>query len=203
MPLLGTRKMDDELDQAVSRARGHLLSAWTEGVEAARCLLEATGIATDRAEPTAGRAKRPPGPRASDPLDTGLDDLLKAVRRAGLLQPPPELMQSLSEAIEHEVRRWEARSQSDPEARLVLRVFLVLRELSWELGVSRGTSDAGRAAPQTDADARPAAGEPASPRPAARRRAQPRPGPARDPDGDPAATASRMSRVQRFEVEQG
>lgn len=213
MPPLGMLKMADELDEAVSRARKHLRSAWTEGVEAAQALFEAAGIASERAEPTSGRATRPPAPPPaappeSDPFGTGLDDLVSALRRGGLLQPPRALMQSLSEALEHEIRRWETRSRSDPEARLVLRAFLVLRELSWELGTSHRTPDAGReggqaggraAAPQTDPAARPTAGESASPRPAARRRAQRRPGSARDP----AATAARMPRVQRFEVEQG
>jgi len=191
--------MADELDAAVSRAREHLRSAWTEGLEAARILFEAAGSATDRGDPDSGRAPRSAAPPASDPFRAGLDDLVKALRRAGLLQPPPELMQSLSEAIEHEIRRWEGRSRSDPEARLVLRAFLLLRELAWELGMSRDTPDAGGAPPQTEADARSTAKEPASRRPAARGRAQRRPGPARDG----AAAAARMPRVQRFEVEQG
>jgi hypothetical protein len=190
--------MAEELDEAVSRARAHLLSAWTEGIEAAQALLEAAGIATDRAGSTSGRATRPSAPPASDPLRAGLDDLMSALRRAGLLQPPPALMQSVSEALEHEIRRWEARSRNDPDARLVLRAFLVLRELSWELGMGRGTPDGERATPPMDAAARPTAAEPAAPRRAARRRAQRRPGPARDP----AATAARRPRVQRFEVEQ-
>lgn len=198
MRTLGMQKMGEELDEAVSRARKHLLTAWTEGIEAAQALLEAAGIATDRAGSTSGRATQPSAPPASDPLRAGLDDLMSALRRAGLLQPPPALMQALSEALEREVRRWEARSRSDPEARLVLRAFLVLRELAWELGMSRETPDAGRSTPPTDAAARPTAGEPAPALRAARRPAQRRPRPARDA----GATAARRPRVQRFEVEQ-
>mgnify|MGYP005838151535 CR=1 FL=1 len=200
MPSTGMRTMADELDETVARAREHLLSAWTEGVEAARSLFEAAGIATERTEPTAGSATRSSAPPETDPLRAGLDDLVGALRRAGLLQPPPAMMQSLSEALEHEVRRWETRSRTDPEARLVLRAFLVLRELSWELAKGHRTpEEGGEAAPRTDAAARPTAGEPASPRPAARQRAQRRPRPAREP----SATGARMPRVQRFDVEQG
>ncbi len=199
MPSTGMRTMADELDEAVTRAREHLLSAWAEGVEAARALFEAAGIATERTGPTAGRTTRSSAAHETDPLRAGLDDLVGALRRAGLLQPPPSMMQSLSEALEHEIRRWEARSRTDPEARLVLRAFLVLRELSWELGTSHRRSEGDEAAARTDAAARPTSGETASPRPAARQRAQRRPRPSREP----SATGARMPRVQRFEVEQG
>jgi len=191
--------MAEQLEEVVTRARTHLLSAWSETIEAAQALFEAAGIATDRAGPTARHSAANTAGAGSDPLRAGLDELMSALRRARLLEPPPALMQSLSQALEQEIRRWEARSRGDPEARLVLRAFLVLRELSWELGMAHSTPHASGAAPRTDDPVRPAADEPASPRPAARRRARQRPRTARDP----AKTTTRSPRVQRFDIEQG
>ena len=38
-------------------------------------------------------------------------------------------------ALDEEIERWEERSREDPEARPVLRAFLGMREILWELGV--------------------------------------------------------------------
>jgi hypothetical protein len=45
------------------------------------------------------------------------------------------LTRALAEALDAEIERWETRAVEDPEARAVLRAFLGLRELLWELGV--------------------------------------------------------------------
>jgi hypothetical protein len=66
------------------------------------------------------------------------------------------LARALAGALDAEIARWEARAVEDPEARAVLRAFLGVRELLWELGV--------RPAPPADASGaarapeRPAAG---------------------------------------------
>ena len=67
------------------------------------------------------------------------------------------LAQALAGALDAEIARWEARAAQDPEARAVLRAFLGVRELLWELGV-RPSPPAG------------AAGAPRSPEPPAARR---------------------------------
>ena len=45
------------------------------------------------------------------------------------------LLDGATTALDAEIARWETRSRRDPEARTVLRVFLGLREVLWELGV--------------------------------------------------------------------
>ena len=47
------------------------------------------------------------------------------------------LLAALAEALDAEIARWEARARDDAEARAVLRAFLGVRELLWELGLRR------------------------------------------------------------------
>jgi hypothetical protein len=49
------------------------------------------------------------------------------------------LLDSISEALDTEIARWEERAGNDIEARAVLRAFIGLRELLWEFGVRRGS----------------------------------------------------------------
>jgi len=56
------------------------------------------------------------------------------------------LGRALADAIDLEIARWEARAEDDPEARAVLRAFLGLRELLWEIGVRPARSASARAA---------------------------------------------------------
>ena len=46
-----------------------------------------------------------------------------------------ELGEALADALDAEIARWEERARDDGEARAVLRAFLGLREILWELGV--------------------------------------------------------------------
>jgi len=62
------------------------------------------------------------------------------------------IAQALAGALDAEIARWEARAAQDPEARAVLRAFLGVRELLWELGV--------RPAPPADAAKAPRSPEP-------------------------------------------
>ena len=77
------------------------------------------------------------------------------------------LLEALADALDAEIARWEARARDDAEARAVLRAFLGVRELLWELGLRRGARapDAPGAAP---GDPGPAHGPP-TPRPVRRR----------------------------------
>jgi hypothetical protein len=46
-----------------------------------------------------------------------------------------QLLRAVVDALGAEIARWEARAREDPDARLVLRTLLGLREILWELGV--------------------------------------------------------------------
>jgi hypothetical protein len=73
-------------------------------------------------------------------------------------------MDEVAAALDAEIARWEASSRDDPEARAVLRAFLGVREILWEVGLRPLTRDgAGARGPS----ARPAEGiDPHPPRPA-------------------------------------
>jgi len=48
-----------------------------------------------------------------------------------------QILDSIAGAIDDEIARWEERARDDTEARTVLRAFLGLREILWELGFRR------------------------------------------------------------------
>lgn len=169
--------MNEAADEALRRARSHLQTATLEGLQAARALLDVavhgSGL-TDAAED---------GLVAE--LRRSLDELIAAIRRNAPFSLPTQLTEPLSSALDAEIERWERRSRTDPDARPVLRAFLGLRELLWEIGVGRdpasptdsGRSDgAGTTSPKAE-QSRPDA------RPRARR------------------TASARDRVQRFRID--
>lgn len=81
-------------------------------------------------------------------LQTSLENLIAGVRENSTIMLPKALAEPLEVALEAEIKRWEQRSQTDPDARPVLRAFLGLRELLWELGL-------GREAPPTKDRSRP------------------------------------------------
>lgn len=117
--------MSSEIDQALRRARTHLRNSTLEGLEAARALLEvamhASGLTTASADSLTGR------------LQAQLEDLIAALRDNGSFRLPRALAEPLTEAVDAEIRRWEERAKDDPDARLVLRAFLGMRELLWEV----------------------------------------------------------------------
>jgi hypothetical protein len=139
------------LEQALRRALGHARSAAGEAALAARALLDAaslgaTGVPADGHEPLRGAVR-------------WLEELAASAGASRWLA-------ALGEALDAEIARWEARSRSDPEARGVLRAFLGLREMLWELGVRGAAPPPEAAARATRTRPRP---RPAAPRTAARR----------------------------------
>jgi hypothetical protein len=54
------------------------------------------------------------------------------------------LLGALFDALDAEIARWELRSREDPDARAVLRAFLGVREILWEIG-ARGDEPAASA----------------------------------------------------------
>lgn len=155
--------MSDSIDASLHRARQHFQRALVEALEAGLALLEA-GAA----------ARRDPGANGAllQDLAQAIEAAIRPLRDAGRFEVPRGLLDPLEQALETEIARWEARSRTDPGARPVLRAFLGLRELVWE--ITR------RSAPP----APPAEGPDSEPHPA---RAARRPAPPR--------------RVQRFDVE--
>jgi hypothetical protein len=110
----------------------HAQLALSEGVASARALLDAASIAVSG------------GPARDHPRLSELAWTLDRIA-AGLSGEAPSLraaaLSALLAAIDGEVRRWEIRSRSDQDARAVLRAFLGLREILWEMGVRRSESE--------------------------------------------------------------
>jgi hypothetical protein len=103
-----------------------------EALAAARALLDALSLAL-AGQPSDER-------RVLGLMARGLDELGAAIGPDG----DGSLLDTLAAALDAEIARWEERARSDRDARAVLRAYLGLREILWELGVGR----------------RPAAGEP-------------------------------------------
>jgi hypothetical protein len=115
-----------DLDEALNRAARHGRAAAAEAIAAARALIEAASLATS------GRAVDESGPlglalRTLDELGDSLS--------AGLDGPAGDLLRAVSEALDAEIARWEERAEEDSDARSVLRAYLGVREILWELGV--------------------------------------------------------------------
>ncbi|MBW2272036.1 MAG: hypothetical protein JRG96_02095 [Deltaproteobacteria bacterium] len=123
----------DSVTQALERARAHARLAVSEGVRAARALLDASSLSLGGERPEAfaslGRAAKM------------LDDLSAGLAGDGLQLSLP-VFDAVLTALDVEIGRWENRSQSDPDARAVLRAFLGLREILWEFGMRRAGGEA-------------------------------------------------------------
>ena len=111
--------------EALARARQHALRALAEALEAGRALLDAASLASTGA------------PAASHPLFASADAWIAGhARQLGTDAPLGDpLGPALAEALDAEIERWQRRAGDEEEARAVLRAFLGLRELLWELGV--------------------------------------------------------------------
>jgi hypothetical protein len=117
--------------EALAEARAHARRAAAEAAAALRALLDAATLAARGEAAAAGRLA---------PLAEALDQL------SAWLSPEQEsdadaVLRALADGLDAEIARWEAKSREDPEARSVLRAFLAVREVLWELG-SRFTATA-------------------------------------------------------------
>ena len=144
--------MSGELEQGLQRAREHLGRATLEMLEAARALLDASLRAS-------GLHSVAPDSLASE-IGRSLDALVSSLRKGEPFALPPSLTDPLTKALEAEIARWQARSRTDADARPVLRAFLGLRELLWELGVRSQTEPGAPRAPEPRDTAQPSPGEP-------------------------------------------
>lgn len=131
---------DASVRLAVERAAQHAGRALSEAVASARALLDAAsiGVSGETAETH---------PHLSE-IAQALDQLSEA-----LSGEPTSLgsaaLSALLAALDSEISRWEARSETDNDARAVLRAFLGLREFLWELGLRKKAAEGASA--KTDA----------------------------------------------------
>lgn len=125
----------ESVEEALARGAHHARIAAAELVAALRALLDAASLAA---------SGQPGGDGRLAPLALVLDEI------QGLLSPDVgagTLASAIAEALDAEIARWEERGRDDPDARAVLRAFLGLRELLWEMGVRPGPG-AGGAGPR-------------------------------------------------------
>lgn len=123
---------DESVRRALERAVHHAQLALSESVASARALLDAASIGVSG------------GPAHDHPRLAEIDWALDRIA-AALSGEAPSLraaaLSTLLAAIDGEVLRWEIRSRSDEDARAVLRAFLGLREILWEMGVRRSEAE--------------------------------------------------------------
>ena len=117
------------LEEALARAREHGRLALAETLSALQALLDAAALA--------GSGKPLQAHRQLAPLARVLEGLASDLARRGGDGPEP-LLASIAEALDVEIARWEKQARDDLDARAVLRAFLGLREILWELGVRPG-----------------------------------------------------------------
>jgi hypothetical protein len=115
--------------EAAARARRHAYAAIAEALAAARALLDASSLALS-GEASASNA-------VLGPIVRILEGLRAEFAEDAATGEAATLLRSIAEALDAEIARWEARAETDPEARAVLRAFLGLRELLWEFGIRR------------------------------------------------------------------
>ena len=113
------------LEEALARARRHAKSAVAEALEALRALLDAASLATSGA------------PAAHNGLFDSVDRWIARASRGWASEGglSDGVAAEIAAALDEEIARWEERAKSDGDARPVLRAFLGLREVLWELGV--------------------------------------------------------------------
>jgi hypothetical protein len=114
------------VEEALGRARRHALAALAESADAARALVDAAALAATGTSSEAHEWLA----RATQWLDAA-----SAQAREGSGAPLAPWLDAVSEALDDEIERWEAKSRQDPEARSVLRAFLGVREILWEFGL--------------------------------------------------------------------
>jgi hypothetical protein len=109
--------------EALAEARRHAQRAASESAAALRALLDAATLAAQGELANAGRLA---------PLADALEQV------ASWLHPDGEesgeaVLRALADGLDAEIARWEAKSREDPEARSVLRAFLAVREVLFEM----------------------------------------------------------------------
>jgi hypothetical protein len=163
-------------EEALGRARRHARAAVAESVAAARAVLDALALGLSGAPAEAHRTLGTLA-RALDEIGAALSE------RPGEVSAP--LVRSILDALDQEIARWEKCSTDDADARAVLRAFIGVREILWELGLRRG------------GESPPAGAEPPD-----RTGRRPAPAPVGDASGDRKRPRGRRApRVERVKVQ--
>jgi hypothetical protein len=115
----------DDARKALARAARHARTAASEAVLSLRALLDAAALVSSGVPAETHAALR------------GAAHWLDAIARGVTPEDGHDatLAQALADALDAEIGRWEKRAAQDPDARAVLRAFLGVRELLWELGI--------------------------------------------------------------------
>ena len=131
---------EESAREALARARQHLQTALKEALEAVRALLDAGNLLANGqpadAHPTLAK------------LSKGLDDLSTQLGSDASPTSAP-VFDTVLDALDIEIERWEKRSESDAEARPVLRAFIGVREILWEFGLRRDKGSARATRPRS------------------------------------------------------
>jgi len=202
-PRSGDRVPPKSVEQALAEAAEHTRNALAEGLLAGRSLLDAASLAL-RGRPTTNAGQPAASGDAARVLARAAASMEALARQVRASSPDGSraLIEALLGALDSEIMRWEDKARQDPDARAVLRAFLGLRELLWELGMRpAGTGGSpGSPGPTAPDEGRRARGR--TTRPPARG-----PSATHTPDSDSTTARSdgasppRRRRVQRVEVE--
>ena len=138
------RRAPTSAGEALAQARQHARRAAAEAVAAVHALLDAAALATS-GSPSEANSVLAPLARLLENAAAGLAPDSDAVSAP--------LLNALADALDAEIARWEARARDDSEARAVLRAFLGVRELLWELGLRRPEPAPGAPEPESHAPA--------------------------------------------------
>jgi len=155
------RPPPEHVEEALRRSAHHARNAVAEALLAAHALLDAVALGLTGRAASATQAS---GARGAGPLATlsGRIEALAGLVRAEEAGLPEAWADALLDALESEIARWETRAADDRDARAVLRAFLGLREVLWELGVrgrGAGPGAARGGAARRHAGAAPRSGE--------------------------------------------
>jgi len=118
----------DSVAHALARAQRHGRAAAAEGLAAVQALIEAASLAT--------RGRPSEASRLLGPIAKLLEGLSRDLGREGG-GPTSPILEAIAAAVDDEIAVWQERARDDTEARTVLRAFLGLREVLWEIGIRR------------------------------------------------------------------
>jgi len=126
------------VEEALARARDHGRRAASETLAALQALIEAGALTR--------------GPLADEGQLAMLRSALERARQwvdpeAG--RDAASVLAGISQVLDEEVLRWEEKSRQDPEARTILRAFLAVREVLFELTARDGGKPAPEETPAT------------------------------------------------------
>ena len=114
------------LGAALARSRKHAHAAIAEALSCLRALIDAASLATSGVPADRHGLLR----QLAGTLGDAAEGLASEVDST-------EVIEAVAVALDGEILRWEVRAEDDPDARAVLRAFLGVRELLWELGIRR------------------------------------------------------------------